>query len=66
MIEQALAGKMADFRELGFPEYSRREGQIHRAPHVVSILVGARRVGKSFSAMQFADDLIKEGFTVLH
>jgi predicted AAA+ superfamily ATPase len=62
MIEQALAGKMADFRELGFPEYMRREGRIHRAPHVVSILVGARRVGKSFCAMQFADDLIKEGF----
>jgi predicted AAA+ superfamily ATPase len=62
MIEQEIGRKLADFRELGFPDYIPREGRVHRVRNMVSVLIGARRVGKSFQAMQFAEELIQEGF----
>jgi predicted AAA+ superfamily ATPase len=62
MIEQEIGRKLADFRELGFPDYIPRAGRIHRVPNMVSVLIGARRVGKSFQAMQCAEELIREGF----
>jgi len=62
MVEQEIARKLADFRELGFPDYIQREGRIHRVRNMVSVLIGARRVGKSFQAMQFAEELIQEKF----
>ncbi|MEI7901712.1 MAG: ATP-binding protein [bacterium] len=58
MVTSELERKFADFRETGFPPHVRRDGAIHMVNHSVSVLAGARRVGKSFYAMQAAEDLI--------
>lgn len=58
MIETELERKIADFREIGFPQHIRREGVVHTVSHMVSVLAGARRAGKSFYAMQTAEDFV--------
>ena len=58
MLDNELERKFADFRETGFPPHIHREGTIHMVAHMVSVLAGARRVGKSFYAMQAAEDLV--------
>src|SRR5271157_1216617 len=62
MIEEELQRKLQDFRELGLPAYVARAGEIHLVEHMVSTVVGARRAGKSFRALQAADDLLKKRF----
>ncbi len=61
MIEQELQRKIEDFRELGFPTYVARDGDVHLADRMVSSVIGARRSGKSFRVMQAADEMVKRG-----
>ena len=58
MIEQEIERKIEDFRDLGLPEYVPREGRLQFVENMVSTVIGARRAGKSFRAMQAADELI--------
>lgn len=60
MFEGEIERKISDFRELGIPNYVRREGIIHMVDHTVSTVVGARRAGKSFRVMQLGTELISE------
>ena len=64
MFEQEIQRKVADFREIGFPDYVPRERRVHVADRTVSTIVGARRAGKSFRAIQVADELRKQGVVV--
>lgn len=61
MIEQEIQQKIEDFRVLGLPSYIPRSGKIHQVKNSVSTIVGGRRVGKSYRALQFADEAIKAG-----
>jgi hypothetical protein len=61
MLEQEIQRKIEDFRELGLPAYVPREGSVHLVKNAVSTIIGARRVGKSYRALQVADELIKQG-----
>jgi predicted AAA+ superfamily ATPase len=61
MIEAEIERKTADFRQLGLPPYIPRDGMIHLVDHMVSTVIGARRSGKSFRALQVADDLVRQG-----
>jgi len=61
MLEEELGRKFADFRELGVPAYVPREEPVYLADRMVSTIVGARRAGKSFRALQVADELIGQG-----
>ncbi len=61
MIKEEIHRKIADFREIGIPEYVPREAPVHLADRMVSTIVGARRAGKSFRSIQVADDLIAKG-----
>ncbi|MBI5299884.1 MAG: ATP-binding protein [Deltaproteobacteria bacterium] len=61
MLEQEIQNKISDFRESGLPDYIPREGKIHQAKNTVSTIIGARRAGKSYRALQFADELLKAG-----
>jgi predicted AAA+ superfamily ATPase len=60
MIEQEIERKIEDFRELGIPEYIKREGLVPVADNIVSTIIGARRAGKSFRAIQVADELMDQ------
>ena len=60
MIEQEIERKIEDFRELGIPEYIKREGLVPVAGNMVSTIIGARRAGKSFRAIQVADELMDQ------
>jgi len=62
MFERELQRKITDFRELGIPDYIPREGTVHIVDRMVSTIVGARRAGKSFRAIQVADELRQKGF----
>ncbi|MFO7871470.1 MAG: ATP-binding protein [Kiritimatiellia bacterium] len=62
MIEEELQRKIEDFRDLGIPAYVPRTGTIHLVDGMVSTIVGARRAGKSFRALQVVDDLLGTGF----
>lgn len=59
--EPEIQRKIGDFRELGFPDYVPREGRVHLVKNAVSTIIGGRRAGKSFRALQAAAELIKEG-----
>ncbi len=61
MVEEELGRKLADFRVLGIPAYVPREGPVHLADRMVSTIIGARRAGKSFRALQVADESIGRG-----
>lgn len=61
MFDGEIERKVADFRELGLPEYVPREGEVHIAERMVAAVVGARRAGKSYRALQLADELTKQG-----
>ena len=61
MFDEELQRKISDFRELGIPRYVEREHPVHLADRMVSTIVGARRAGKSFRALQVADELIAQG-----
>lgn len=61
MHEEEIARKIGDFRELGFPEVVRRDCPLHMAENTVATLVGARRAGKTYRALQAATDLVSSG-----
>lgn len=61
MIEQEIQRKIEDFRVLGLPAYVPRDGAVHIAKNTVSTIIGARRSGKSYRAVQAADEQIKRG-----
>lgn len=58
MIQEEIERKLLDFRELNFPEYTKRNCIIKEANQMVSAITGARRVGKSIRALQVADEAI--------
>jgi uncharacterized protein len=58
MIQEEIERKLLDFRELSFPEYTKRNCIIKEATQMVSAITGARRVGKSIRALQVADEAI--------
>ena len=60
MIEREIERKIEDFRELGIPDYIPRESRLQLVGNMVSTIIGARRAGKSFRAMQAADELIAQ------
>jgi uncharacterized protein len=61
MFDREIERKIADFRELGLPEYVPRKGEIHQLLHMISAIIGARRSGKSYRLVQVADEMIKNG-----
>jgi predicted AAA+ superfamily ATPase len=58
MLEQEIQKKLLDFESAGFPNYIKRDEPVNTAELMVSSIVGARRSGKSFRAMQAADELV--------
>jgi len=58
VVEQEIERKIEDFRELGIPKYIQRKGKIQSADNMVSTIIGGRRAGKSFRAMQVADEMV--------
>ena len=60
MIEREIERKIEDFRELGIPDYIPRENRLQLVGNMVSTIIGARRAGKSFRAIQAADELIAQ------
>jgi uncharacterized protein len=58
IIQEEIERKLLDFRELSFPEYTRRNVVVKEAAQVVSTIIGARRAGKSTRALQVADEAI--------
>jgi len=58
MIQEEIERKLLDFRDLSFPEYTKRNGIIKEATQMVSAITGARRAGKSIRALQVADEAI--------
>jgi len=60
MFIQEIARKIEDFRAEGIPKYYTREGRIAIADRMVSTIVGGRRTGKSFRAIQAADELLRK------
>ncbi|MFA6033390.1 MAG: ATP-binding protein [Myxococcota bacterium] len=57
MMEKELQKKINDTDEMGLPKYIERESPINTAEMMVSSIVGARRAGKSFRAVQAAVEL---------
>jgi len=60
MVEQEIERKIEDFRNLGIPKYIPREGRLQLVDNMVSTVIGARRVGKSFRVLQAADEMIRQ------
>jgi predicted AAA+ superfamily ATPase len=58
MFEQEIQKKLLDFEAAGFPKYIKRDEPVNSAVLMVSSIIGARRSGKSFRAMQAADELV--------
>jgi uncharacterized protein len=61
VLEDELARKFDDFRELGIPSYITRDCPVHLSSQVVSTVIGARRCGKSYRTMQAADEMMRDG-----
>lgn len=59
MVEQEIERKIENFRNLGIPKYIPREGRLQLVDNMVSTVIGARRVGKSFRVLQAADEMIR-------
>ena len=58
MFEHEIERKIEDFRELGIPKYIPRNQKLQFVENMVSTIIGGRRAGKSFRAMQAADEMI--------
>lgn len=61
MLEQEIQRKIEDFREVGLPHYIPRDGIVHLVKNTISTIIGARRAGKSYRALQAADEAIAKG-----
>jgi predicted AAA+ superfamily ATPase len=62
MFEDEIQRKIADFKELGIPPYIPRENRVPFVNEMITAIIGARRTGKSYRALQAADEFIKSGF----
>lgn len=60
-IEEEVRREISDFREMGLPDFIRRDGDVAMADRTVSTVIGARRSGKSFRVLQLARELLDEG-----
>jgi len=60
MIPNEIERKLEDFWKNGIPEFVPRLDPVDIVPNMVSSLIGARRAGKSFRAMQVADEFLKQ------
>lgn len=60
MIDREIENAINDFKELGFPELVFRDSELLQAKETVSTIIGARRVGKSYRAIQAAQGMIEE------
>ena len=60
-LAQEIERKIEDFRELGIPKYIPRKVKLQSVENMVSTIIGARRAGKSFRAMQAADEMAAHG-----
>ena len=56
MFAQEIDRVLNDFWELGLPEYIPRSGDIIVIENMISTIIGARRVGKSMRALQYAQE----------
>lgn len=59
MISTEIERKLDDFWRNGIPEFIPRLDPVDIVPNMVSSLIGARRAGKSFRALQVADEFLK-------
>ena len=60
MVEQEIERKIEDFKSLGIPRYIPRDGRLRLVDNMVSTVIGVRRAGKSFRALQAADEMIRQ------
>jgi len=60
MFANEIERKLEDFWKNGIPEFVPRLEAVEIVPNMVSALIGARRSGKSFRAMQVADEFLKQ------
>ena len=60
MFINEIERKLEDFWRNGIPEFMPRREPVDIVPNMVSSLIGARRTGKSFRAMQIADEYLKQ------
>jgi predicted AAA+ superfamily ATPase len=61
VIETQIESNIGDFRELGVPELITREDPLNMAREMVSAVIGARRAGKSYRALQAAKEMVSAG-----
>lgn len=61
MFEEEIQRKISDFIQFGIPPFVPREGIVHMAKNSVSTIIGARRAGKSYRAIQASVELVKQG-----
>jgi len=62
LISNEIERKIADFRAFGIPLLVDRDCVVHVVDQMVSTIIGCRRSGKSFRALQVANDLINNKF----
>jgi len=61
MFITQIERQIQDFREIGFPDFFRRDCPLNQVPGTVSVVIGARRSGKSYRTLQEASDLVASG-----
>jgi predicted AAA+ superfamily ATPase len=61
MVADEIERKIRDLDEIGFPDIVPRNVIVNMAQSTVSTLIGARRSGKSYRAMQIAGELVENG-----
>jgi len=62
MFEQEIERKIEDFRNYGLRSYVPREGKLFMVDSMVSTVIGGRRTGKSYRALQAIDELVQKKF----
>jgi predicted AAA+ superfamily ATPase len=61
MFRQEIERKLEDFWKYGIPDFVPRHAPLHQVPHMVSSIIGSRRSGKSFRALQAAHEMLCNG-----
>ncbi|HCE42067.1 MAG TPA: hypothetical protein DET40_00780 [Lentisphaeria bacterium] len=60
MISNEIGRKLEDFWKNGIPEFVPRLDPVDIVPNMISSLIGSRRAGKSFRALQVADEFLRQ------
>lgn len=60
-LASELRREVADFRDVGVEPYVRRDVRVAAVDYSVSVIIGARRCGKSFRTYQLIDELVANG-----